>query len=343
MGPGLPDPPVSYAALRVSGKCGYGHDSASAVMGPQPGETPASRPFLLAIVGAGIISCSAILVTLAGTGGATTTFFRCALALPALGALAARERRRLGPRQRRARLAAAGSGLLLGTDLVLWNHAIAEVGAGVATVLGNLQVLFVAAAAWALLGERPRRAYLAALPVVLAGVVLVSGLADHGPAGARALPGIGYGVASSITYAGFLLIFRQSSAGPAPGTAFISGPLFDATAGSAAAAVVLGLVFGGLSFAPPWPALGWLALLSVSSQTIGWLLITSSLRRLPAAVASLLLLLQPAGSLVLAAVILGEQPTLLQVAGAVLVCGGIVAANGVVPWLRRRPVPAVTP
>jgi len=109
------------------------------------------------------------------------------------------------------------------------------------------------------------------------------------------------------------------------------------------AAVVLGLVFGGLSFAPPWPALGWLALLSVSSQTIGWLLITSSLRRLPAAVASLLLLLQPAGSLVLAAVILGEQPTLLQVAGAVLVCGGIVAANGVVPWLRRRPVPAVTP
>jgi drug/metabolite transporter (DMT)-like permease len=204
----------------------------------------------------------------------------------------------------------------------------------------------VAAAAWALLGERPRRAYLAALPVVLAGVVLVSGLADHGPSGARALPGIGYGLTASLAYAGFLLIYRQSSAGPAPGTSFISGPLFDAAAGSAVAAVVLGLAFGGLSLRMSWASFGWLALLAVSSQTVGWLLITSSLRRLPAAVASLLLLLQPAGSLVLAAVILGERPTLLQVTGAAAVCGGIVGATGAVPWRRRRPaapVPEASP
>jgi drug/metabolite transporter (DMT)-like permease len=219
---------------------------------------------------------------------------------------------------------------------VLWNHSIPEVGAGVATVLGNLQVLFVALAAWALLGERPRRAFLAALPVVLAGVVLVSGLADRGPAAGHALAGIGYGLSASVAYAGFLLIFRHSAGRPGPaGPARVAGPLADATAGATVAAVVLGLAFGGFSLRLSGPAFGWLLLLSFSSQTVGWLLITSSLPRLPAAVSSLLLLLQPAGSLLLADVILGERPALLQVAGAVLVCGGILAANGALSGVRR--------
>jgi len=38
-------------------------------------------------------------------------------------------------------------------------------------------------------------------------------------------------------------------------------------------------------------------------------------------------LLQPAASLALAAVILRQQPTLLQIPGAVLTCGGALAAS----------------
>jgi drug/metabolite transporter (DMT)-like permease len=201
----------------------------------------------------------------------------------------------------------------------------------VATVLGNLQVLFVAVAAWLLFGERPRSGFLAALPVVLAGVVLVSGLADGGTGG-HALAGIGYGLGGSLAYAGFLLILRQTSTG----TAHVAGPLADATAGGALGALLLGLLFGGFGLEMSWASLGWLALLSVTSQTVGWLLITSSLPRLPAAVSSLLLLLQPAGSLLLAAAVLGERPSLLQLAGAALVCGGVLAASGAVPVRRRR-------
>src|SRR5215475_10625176 len=71
----------------------------------------------------------------------------CFLALPLLIALAVVERRRRGPRRPAAHLGAAAAGAFLAVDLVLWNHTIADVGAGVATVLGNLQVLFVALAA----------------------------------------------------------------------------------------------------------------------------------------------------------------------------------------------------
>jgi drug/metabolite transporter (DMT)-like permease len=313
--------------------------------GSDDGPSRRSRsPLLLAGLGASCISASGILVTLAATGASTTAFFRCVLALPVLAILAGLEQRRHGRRRLTARLGAIGAGLLLGVDLVLWNHAIAAVGAGVATVLGNLQVLFVAVVAWLLLGERPQRGFLVALPVVLAGVVLVSGLAGRG--GGHPLAGIVYGLGTSIAYSGFLLILRQTSTG----TAHVAGPLGDATAGAAAGALVLGLIFGGFRLEMPWASFGWLVLLSISSQTIGWLLITSSLPRLPAAVSSVLLLLQPAAALLLAAVVLDERPTLLQVSGAVLVCGGVLVATGAIslPGRRRRgrppdPTPAATP
>jgi drug/metabolite transporter (DMT)-like permease len=86
---------------------------------------------------------------------------------------------------------------------------------------------------------------------------------------------------------------------------------------------------GGRSVAPrlviSWHSFGWLLLLALLIQTAGWLFITSSssLPRLPASVSSLLLLVQPAGAMFLAAIILGQQPALFQVAGAVLVCCGL--------------------
>jgi drug/metabolite transporter (DMT)-like permease len=305
-----------------------------------PAATPASarRPILHAGLGAASISASAVLVTLAHAGPVTTAFYRCALALPVLVPLGLLEQRRLGPRPLASRLTAVLAGLFLAIDLVLWNHAIADVGAGIATVLGNLQVLFVAAFAWLVLHERPGRRYVAMLPVVLIGVVLVSGMVGKTGSGLHPVAGIGYGIGTSAAYACFLLILR-AAAGRTP---HVAGQLADATAGATAGAVVLGLVLGGLQLHIPWPSFGWLTILALLSQTVGWLLITSSLPRLPAAMSSLLLLLQPAASLALADVILGERPTLVQVLGAALVCLGVLAVTTAVPSQRTRSPDPVT-
>jgi hypothetical protein len=64
--------------------------------------------------------------------------------------------------------------------------------------------------------------------------------------------------------------------------------------------------------------------LALLSGVVGWLLITWSLPRLPAAVSALLLLLEPVAALILAAIVLGQRPSLIQIAGAVLVCGGVL-------------------
>ncbi len=58
------------------------------------------------------------------------------------------------------------------------------------TVIGSLYVPLVAILAWALLRERPSRAYLATLPVVIAGILLASGIVGGSATGHH--PGRGW-------------------------------------------------------------------------------------------------------------------------------------------------------
>src|SRR5215467_5532889 len=138
-----------------------------------PGAGARSRPAAQAALGAACISPMAILVALANDGPVPTVVYRCCLALPVLAVLAVAERRRRGPRPAASRARALLAGLFLAADLVLFNNTITDLGAGIATVTGSLNVPFVAVLAWIVLGERPGRRYLVVLPVVLTGVVLV--------------------------------------------------------------------------------------------------------------------------------------------------------------------------
>jgi drug/metabolite transporter (DMT)-like permease len=282
------------------------------------------RPGAVAVVGALTIAFSAILVKLADVEPSTAAIFRCAYALPVLGVLAVLEDRRHGRRPARERWLAMPAGILFAADLIFWHHAIADVGAGLATVLGNLQVAFVPLVAWMALGERPGARVLATLPLVLSGIVLISGVLEHGAYGDDPTQGVLFGILTGLSYAGFILVLRHGSSDmrrPA-------GPLFDATLVAAVVATGAGLVIGDADLVPSWPAHGWLVTLALTSQVVGWLLIGASLPRLPAAIASLLLTLQPVGSIVLGVIIFGEAPTGLQLAGvAAILCGLVLVAS----------------
>ena len=283
---------------------------------PATGRAP-----LIAFAGALTIAFSAILVHQADVHPATAAFYRCAYALPLLGLLAWRERRRFGPRAPGQQRLAMAAGLFFAVDLICWHQAIADVGAGLATVLGNLQVVVVPFAAWAVLGERPGRRILAALPLTLIGVVLISGALEDGAYGAHPLRGVVFGALTGLSYAGFILVLRHGNEDlrrPA-------GPLFDATWVSAIAALAVAVVLGVDDLAPAWPSAAWLITLALSSQVLGWMLISVSLPRLPAALTSMILTIQPVGSVVLGIVLLREDPTVLQLAGAACILAGLVS------------------
>jgi len=281
----------------------------------------ARRPVLTAVLGALTIAFSAIFVRLADVSPATAAIFRCAYALPPLALLAWYEQRRYGPRAGgQARLAWI-AGAFFAADLVLWHHAIGEVGAGLATVLGNTQVVVVPIAAWMVLGERPGWRVAASVPVVLMGVVLISGVLGGGEAyGRNPLLGVVFGLGTGVAYAGFLLVQRRANADhrrPA-------GPLFDATLSAAVFSILIGLPLGEVDLVPSWPAHGWLVLLALGVQVVGWLLISISLPRLPAAVTSVVLTLQPVGSVFLGIWILSEAPSAFQLVGVLFILAGLL-------------------
>jgi drug/metabolite transporter (DMT)-like permease len=285
------------------------------------------QPMAFGVAGAACIASSAVLMRLAGASASTTALCRCAFALPALGALAIAERRRgTAPLTARSRWLARLSGVFLTGDLILWSHSITAIGAGLATVVPNLQVLIVAVLAWWLLGERPRRSLLFAAPVMLAGLVLIAGLTGSPAYGSDPGLGVGYGVAAALLYAVFLLMLRHSTmtADGTPGA--VAGSLFESTLGAAVAALVSGFALHDFRLGHAWPALGWLLLLALTSQVLGWMLITVSMPRLPAWLVSVLLLVQPAGTMALGAAILGERPSLEQLGGVALILAGVLIA-----------------
>ena len=71
--------------------------------------------------------------------------------------------------------------------------------------------------------------------------------------------------------------------------------------------------------------------LALSSQVLGWLLISASLPRLPAAHTSLLLTIQPVGSVVLGALLFAEAPSGLQLVGVAAILAGLVMVARVRP------------
>jgi drug/metabolite transporter (DMT)-like permease len=291
------------------------------------------RPVLAGVLGALVIAFSAILVRLAEVAPATSAFFRCAYAVPLLGILAWIERRRHGPRPMRERAITLGTGVVFAANLILWHYAIEAVGAGLATVLGNIQVVLVAVLAWALLGERPATRTLVAIPVVFAGVVLISGVIGAAAYGDDPVLGVVYGVLTAIAYSLFLLLLRRANADlrrPA-------GPLFDVTLVAAVCCGLAGAVIGDIDWVPDPESQAWLALLALSSQVLGWMLISVSLPRLPAALGSILLTLQPVCTVILGVILLSEQPSAVQLSGVAIVLGGVAFAT-IQPTSRRRPV-----
>jgi drug/metabolite transporter (DMT)-like permease len=298
-----------------------------------------NRPIVAALTGAVAISFSGILFRVAHVSPSTGAVFRCLYALPPLWLLSRWEDRHYGPRPLKQRALAWLAGLFFAVDLIAWHQGIEEVGAGLATVLGNLQVVLVGLLAWAILRERPSNRSLAAIPVALVGVVLISGALEHGAYGRNPGLGVAFGILTAVSYAGFLLVLREGNRDirrPA-------GPLFDATLASALACVPIGLVIGNLDWTPGWTAQGYLLLLALSSQVLGWLLISITLPRLPAALTSVLLTFQPVLSVLFAWAILDESPSALQLVGVAAIVAGLLIVSMGRRIRRPAPEPAYAP
>ncbi len=280
-----------------------------------------SRYRLLAVAGVATISFSPILIRAAGDGSdMTIAFFRALYALPFLVLIYWRLRDR-DERPRRSRILAVASGVFLALDLAFWHASIRQLGAGLATVIVYVQVVFVALLAWLLLGEKPARRSVILLPLIMLGIFLISGAGSADAYGDN--PGLGtvQAAMAGLFYALFILFLRESGRGH---SAPPSGPLLDATVGLALVALAIGaLTEPDFSVEPSWPLHGWLLLLALVSQVVGWLILTRAMPHLPALDTSMLLLGQPMLAILWAGMIFDESLGTGQWIGVALVLTGL--------------------
>ena len=280
----------------------------------------AVRPWL----GAVLISFSGVWVRLADVEVARSAFLRLAYALPLLAVLVAlRPGEGVGLR-RWVRPLAVVAGLLFGVNLVAWHASIGIIGAGLGTVLPNLQVVVVGLLGVVLFRERPRAGFWIALPIVLVGIWLLSALGRPIIADGSVPVGVALGVLAGVTYGCWLVLLRVARGRQGGGSApqLLWSLCLGGLVVTGGAAVV-----EGVAGPAGWPADGWLLLLAVGSQVVGWLLLTSSIHVLPAAATSVALLLQPVLALVWGAALLGEPVGAPQVAGAAIVLLGVAVAH----------------
>ena len=287
------------------------------------------RTMLIALAGAVAISFSPVFYVYSDTNPSTGAFFRMLYALPAL-ALLAYLVRKADTRSSRTRWTAFGAGLILAPDMLSYHSSMIFICIGIATLIGNSQVIIVTLASWKLFGEKPNPAILLSLPIVIIGLALISGFADPEPYGEDPVKGVVFGMMAAFFYSSFLILFRYSNRELAPS----SSVQLDATVGAALGLLVLGLLplssiaIEPLELQPTWPGHGWLILLALLCQVAGWLAIAHALPRLPAAHTSFAVLLQPVLTLVWGYVILHQEGhSQNQVIGVFLVLAAIITVT----------------
>ena len=288
-------------------------------------------PLLALLGGACAIAFSPIFVRLTETGPAAAGFWRLAWALPALALLTARDARAAPAGGWRPTPMVLLAGLFFALDLGFWHYGIKLTSVANATILANLSPVFVTAGAWLVLRERPGWGFLAGLALALAGTWVIAA-AKGGGVGLD--PGLGnlLSITTAGWYAIYMLCVRKArfSQGAAPvmfWSSLIGAPLL------LVAAVLLGerLLPTSLS---GWLACIGLGVVHVAGQgSISW-----ALGRLPAATASVIILIQPVIAAGLGFLIFAEPMSPLQIAGGAIALAGVVIAQ--IAAARASPNPA---
>jgi drug/metabolite transporter (DMT)-like permease len=245
---------------------------------------------ILAVAGAVLISASPVFVHLTTVPATSSAFWRVAIGGVLLAAWVLARRDPL-PRGRRALLTLVGAGAFFALDLAFWHRSIPLVGPGLATLLANFQVLFVAVAGVLWLGERLRWQLVVAVPLGLLGVALVVGVDAGALDNDATVWGVAFGLGTALWYTLFLLSLRAMRV-----TASRTSPASELAVVSLASAVFL-LVAAHVEGVPltiPSARDAWLlGGYAIGSQVIGWVLITTALGLLPASRVGVILLLQP--------------------------------------------------
>jgi len=270
-------------------------------------------------LGATAISFSAVFVKVAHVGPSVSGLYRMLFGGLFLLSASFLKRERMIPSSRSIFLCGV-CGLFFALDLWFWHRSIHYIGPGLATLLANFQVFFLAVVGITVFGEKPSWRFVVAVPLAVTGLFLIVGL-DFGELAFQYKIGLIFGLMTAVWYSSYILFLRKSqkelrTLSAMANLAYIS--LFTALL------FLLESTFRGESLNIP-DTQSWSALLAYGClcQAVGWMLIAKGLLRTRASLAGLILLLQPTLSFVWDVLFFDRPTTPVEGLGAALAIGAI--------------------
>ena len=273
------------------------------------------RDILMVLAGAVMISFSAVFVKLAHVGPTVSAFYRMAIGGFLLMVIAVVTGKAVRFPLKALSLMALCAFCFV-WDLTVWHHSIFYVGPGLATILANFQVFFLAGIGFLFYKERVNIRYVVSVPLALLGLgllILPRNMAAPQP---HFYLGVGLGLLTALAYSAYLLSLRTLQARYTTISAFFVIAVISLLT---ALGIGLEVIVTGNSFAIP-DTQTYLALIAygIMGQVLGWVLISKGIGNIEASRAGLILLLQPTLSFVWDILFFGHPTGLSDLAGAAL-------------------------
>jgi drug/metabolite transporter (DMT)-like permease len=267
------------------------------------------------VLGTVMISFSGVWVNLCHVSPTVSAFYRVLFGglILLVAVLISKEMKWLGCRHL---LLGILCGLVFAFDLVFYHYAVLYIGPGLGTILPNFQVFVLAIVGVLFLHEKIRITAFVSIPVAFLGLFMVMGV-DWQTLDRIYRLGVYCGLATAFFYSAYILLLRKlqgSHSGDSIYQTLMVVSLFTALF------IGLEVLRTGGSFRIPDQQSFWcLVALGLLSQAIGWILISSALPHIRAALSGLILLLQPALAFVWDVLIFKRHTTPLNWIGVAVV------------------------
>jgi drug/metabolite transporter (DMT)-like permease len=265
-------------------------------------------------VGSSALAFGPWLVRLSGVGAVAAGFWRLALALPFLLAIAAATRQPVHWPGRRMTGLVLLAAFFFAADLAAWHAGIHMTKLGNATLFGNSSSFIYAIWGLWLVRRPPTALQAAALALALIGTALLMG--SSAELSARNLKGDLFATAAGILYTGYLIAVQRARGALKP-----LPLLFIASLGGAVMLLPLSLALRERIIPHDWT---YVFLLALGSQVLGQGLLVYAIGSLPPLVVGLTLLTQPAISATVGWLAYGERLSALDWIGALAIAAALV-------------------